>query len=85
MVATTMDKRSDFLWLVQMFMLRDTDVVGWSGFAGDAIAASYRIPAGMTARDAALDFWAFFSDEFRGGEEKVCPIWMTALQDPSYP
>ena len=83
-MPTIEDKRRDFLWLVQMFMQRDTEVVGWYGFAGDAVAASYRIPKAMTARDAALEFWAFFSENFRGDAEKVCPHWMSALDDPSY-
>lgn len=83
-MATVQDRRQDFLWLIQMFMQRDTDVVGWHGIAGDAVAASYRIPARMTARDAALEFWSFFNDRFRGDAERVCPHWMTALDDPSY-
>ncbi len=83
-MATGEDKRADFLWMVQMFMQRDTKVVGWYGFVGDAVAASYRIPKSVTARDAALDFWGFFSDDFRGDEKKECPSWMIALNDPSY-
>lgn len=83
-MPTTEDRRQDFLWIVQMFMLRDTEVTGWYGFVGDAVAASYRIPKGMTARDAALEFWAFFSDNFRGDAEKDCPHWMSALSDPGY-
>lgn len=82
--ATTDTKRTDFLWLVQMFMLKDTSVFGWSGVAGDALAASYRIPHSTTARDAALDFWAFHNDEFRGDAEKLCPSWMRDLHDPTY-
>jgi hypothetical protein len=81
---THANKRTDFLWLVQMFMLKDTTVVGWYGFAGDAVAASYRIPKSMTARDAALDFWAFFSEKFRGEGDKSCPTWMSNLDDPDY-
>lgn len=83
-MATMQDKRQDFLWLVQMFMQRETDIAGWHGYAGDAVAASYRIPRDKTARDAALEFWAFFSDRFRGDAERECPYWMTALNDPSY-
>lgn len=82
-MPTMQDKRQDFLWLVQMFMQNRTEVVGWNGFAGDAIAASYRIPAKMTARDAALDFWSFFDEGF-GGEDRECPYWMSALDDPTY-
>lgn len=84
MMPTGEDKRSDFLWLVQMFMLRDNNVIGWHGIAGDALAASYRIPKGKPARDAALEFWAFFNDDFRGDAEKICPSWMMALHDPVY-
>lgn len=83
-MPTSDDKRQDFLWIVQMFMQRDTQVVGWYGFVGDAVAASYRIPKSVTARDAALAFWAFFNDEFRGEEKRVCPSWMSNLNDPAY-
>ena len=83
-MPTSEDKRSDFLWIVQTFMLRDSDVVGWHGHVGDAVAASYRIPKGMTARDAALEFWAFFNEKFRGGGERECPGWMAMLNEPSY-
>lgn len=83
-MPTTQDKRQDFLWIVQMFMSRDTTVVGWTGFAGDAIAASYRIPKHMTARDAALDFWGFFNEEFGGSENRACPAWFAQLADPNY-
>ncbi len=83
-MASMEDKRHDFLWIVQMFMLRDQDVVGWRGFVGDAVAASYRIPAKMTARDAALEFWGFFNEEARGDEERRCPSWMLMLKEPSY-
>lgn len=79
-MASGDDKRHDFLWMVQMFMQRDPEVVGWRGFVGDAVAASYRIPKAVTARDAALDFWGFFSGE----EKEVCPSWMVALDDPNY-
>lgn len=85
MIATKQDKRHDFLWIVQMFMQRDPDVIGWRGFVGDAVAASYRIPQSMTARDAALDFWGFFSgEEGLAGGDKKCPHWMVALDDPRY-
>lgn len=47
------EKRTDFLWIVQMIMFKHQDaMVGWSGVAGDAVAASYRIPSDLTARDA---------------------------------
>lgn len=82
-MPTAADKRQDFLWIVQTFMLRDTDVTGWHGFVGDAVAASYRIPDHVTARDAALDFWGFLNQRF-GGEERKCPTWLTALSDPNY-
>lgn len=83
-MATADDKRTDFLWIVQMFMQRDTQVVGWGGIVGDAVAASYRIPKSMTARDAALDFWAFFNKEFGGPDDRECPHWIVNLDDPRY-
>ncbi|WP_334185391.1 hypothetical protein [Novosphingobium sp.] len=83
-MATMQDKRYDFLWLVQLWMQRERDIVGWTATCGDAVAASYRIPAAMTARDAALDFMSFNSASFRGDAENECPEWMTALSDPSY-
>lgn len=83
-MSTANDKRHDFLWMVQSFMLRDQDVLGWSGHLGDAVAASYLIPSGCTARDAALDFWAFCNPDFRGGGEAKCPSWMRNLKDPIY-
>ncbi len=83
-MANMEDKRTDFLWIVQMFMLRDQDVIGWGGIVGDAIAASYRIPGTMTARDAALDFHGFFNKGFSGGEDRVCPAWFSQLHDPIY-
>lgn len=40
------DKRTDFLGIVQMIMLKHQDnIIGWSDIAGDAVAASHRIPA----------------------------------------
>lgn len=82
-MAVLQDKRQDFLWLVQMIMLRQQDdIKGWAGYAGDAVAASYRIPNDMTARDAALQFGAFISPEFRGGRDQQCPHWMMNLGDP---
>ncbi len=78
------DKRTDFVWMVQSLMLRDQQVLGWSGHLGDAVAASYLIPKDRTARDAALEFWAFFNPDFRGGGEALCPAWMTNLRDPNY-
>ncbi|WP_298808386.1 hypothetical protein [uncultured Sphingomonas sp.] len=71
------------MWIVQTFMLRDQKVVGWHGFVGDAVAASYRIPRNMTARDAALDFWGFFNEDF-GGEDRTVPGWFAGLDDPTY-
>ncbi|TCU57958.1 hypothetical protein EDF58_104195 [Novosphingobium sp. PhB57] len=84
MMPTMQDKRHDFLWLVQLWMQRERDVAGWTAACGDAVAASYRIPADMTARDAAHDFMAFNSEAFRGEAENKCPDWMNALQDPHY-
>jgi len=83
-MATMQDKRQDFLWLIQMWMPRSEDIVGWTAACGDAVAASYRIPAKMTARDAALEFMAFESPSFRGDVDRECPYWMSALDDPTY-
>lgn len=84
-MATAADKRQDFLWIVQMIGSRyGDDVVGWPGMVGDAVAASHRIPNDMTARDAALDFCAFVMPGMRGGEERLCPRWLTFLSDPVY-
>ncbi|MFN3314897.1 MAG: hypothetical protein ACK46Q_15750 [Hyphomonas sp.] len=77
------DKRSDFLWIVQMIMLRyEAKIVGWSGIAGDAVAASYKIPRDMSARDAALGFCAAMVEGFSGAERDPAPSWMIALKDP---
>jgi len=78
-----MEKRTDFLWIVQMIMLFHREkVIGWSGVAGDAVAASYKIPQGMTARDAALGFCACFVEGFNGEKNAECPYWMANLRDP---
>ncbi len=77
------DKRSDFLWIVQMIMLNHQDgVIGWDGVSGDAVAASHRIPADITARDAALDFCSVFIKGFAGDEPIMVPDWMAQLRDP---
>ncbi|WP_313435226.1 hypothetical protein [Novosphingobium sp.] len=83
-MPTLQDKRQDFLWLVQLWMQRERDIAGWTATCGDAIAASYRIPEDMTARDAAWDFLSFNSEAFRGESENKCPEWMRNLQEPCY-
>lgn len=78
------DKRTDFLWIVQMIMIKHQDAItGWSGIAGDAVAASHRIPGDMTARDAALAFCSVFVEGFAGETRAEVPGWMTALRDPA--
>lgn len=78
------EKRSDFLWLVQMIMINYREkVTGWSGVAGDAVAASYRVPESVTARDAALHFCACFVEGFNGDNPAECLGWMTELKDPT--
>ena len=43
------EKRTDFLWIVQMIMLQNQGkIVGFPGVAGDAVAASHTIPNDMT-------------------------------------
>lgn len=80
---TDSDKRNDFLWLVQMIMVNYREkITGWSGVAGDAIAASYRIPKTMSARDAARQFCAVFVEGFAGDTLADCPGWMAQLKDP---
>jgi len=77
------DKRTDFLWIVQMIMIKHQQrVTGWSGVAGDAVAASHRIPAEMTARDAALAFCSVFVEGFNGETRAEVPAWLSALRDP---
>lgn len=83
-MPTIQDKRYDFLWLVQLWIQRERDIAGWTATCGDAVAASYHIPASMTARDAAFDFMSFHSASFRGETDNECPSWMNALSDPSY-
>ncbi|TCM16154.1 hypothetical protein EDF56_108143 [Novosphingobium sp. PhB165] len=83
-MPTMQDKRQDFLWLVQLWIQRERDITGWTATCGDAVAASYRIPASMTARDAAFDFMSFNSEAFRGDIENKCPAWMMGLDDPRY-
>lgn len=84
-MADRTDKRTDFLWIVQMIMWKHADAIqGWSGIAGDAVAASHRLPANLTARDAAVEFCAFFVDGFGGAERPECPHWIAGLPDPTY-
>ncbi|WP_146010286.1 hypothetical protein [Acidimangrovimonas sediminis] len=78
------NKRSDFLWIVQMIMIKHKDsIVGWSGVAGDAVAASYAIPIDRTARDAALDFCGVLVEGFDGDEKAPVPDWMVNLSEPT--
>lgn len=84
------DKREDFLWIVQTILLyHGKGVGGFHGIAGDAIAASYRIPADMTARDAALDFCGFMVNDLRHeyekneGRKRECPTWFSNLREPA--
>lgn len=78
------EKRSEFLWLVQMIMIKHQEGIdGWSGVAGDAVAASHRIPVGMTVRTAALAFCSVFIPGFAGEERTEVPGWMIDLSDPS--
>lgn len=84
------DKRHDFLWIVQTLMLKyGAEVGGFMGTAGDAIAASYRIPSDMTARQAALSFSEFAFDNLQDavlrteGMRRECPAWLLGLSDPS--
>lgn len=78
------EKRSEFLWLVQMIMIKHQEIIiGWSGVAGDAIAASHRIPEKMTVREAALSFCSVFVKGFAGEEASEVPPWLMNLHDPS--
>ena len=60
---------------------------GMLGTAGDAVAVSKRIPAEMSARDAACDFCGFMLDNLQDdyqkteGIQKRCPAWFANLQD----
>lgn len=79
------DKRSDFLWIVQMIMIKHQEnIVGWSGISGDAISASYLIPADWTARSAALSFCSAFVEGFDGEGSAEVPGWMMNLSDPAH-
>ena len=79
------DKRSDFLWIVQMIMIKHQEsIVGWSGISGDAVAASYLIPVDWTARDAALAFCSAFVEGFVGEKMAAVPGWMMNLNDPNH-
>lgn len=76
-------KRADFLWIVQMIMIKNQNsIVGWPGVAGDAVAASHRLPQDMTARDAALAFCSALVEGFAGEEPGDVPTWMANLRDP---
>lgn len=78
------EKRAEFLWLVQMIMIKHMDAInGWSGVSGDAVAASHRIPTDMTVRDAALAFCSVFVEGFAGDERTRVPNWMAELNDPA--
>ncbi len=84
-MPTRYEKRTDFLWIVQMIMMQYKDkIVGWSGVSGDAVAASHRIPNQMSAREAALSFCATFVEGFSGEERAPVPNWCAALDDPTY-
>lgn len=75
------NKRTDFLYIVQGIILtRKDNIIGVSGVIGDAVAASYRIPKNMTARDAALDFCSLMIEGF--GDNTKVPSWMVELKDP---
>lgn len=68
------EKRTDFLWIVQMIMLQNQGkIVGFPGVAGDAVAASHTIPNDMTAREAALGFCGAMIEGF-GGKERIRPV-----------
>lgn len=78
------EKRTDFLWIVQMIMIQyQQGIVGWPAVAGDAVAASHRIPSKMTARDAALAFCGSTIEGFSGESKSEAPHWMTNLREPS--
>jgi hypothetical protein len=78
------NKNSEFLWLVQMIMTKHIEAIdGWSGIAGDAVAASHRIPKEMTVREAALVFCSVFIKGFAGPEFAPVPSWMLELNDPA--
>ena len=91
-----MAKREDFLMMVQTDMLihfqnrldglnKGFNVFGlaeYSGFMGDAIRASYRIPNNMNCVEAAGDFMQFFFWQHMEGQEKSdCPNWFANLDD----
>lgn len=77
-------KRSDFLWIVQTIMIQHQEsTVGWTGVAGDAVAASHRIPPQMTARAAALAFCSVNIEGFSGEAKSEVPHWMAILHEPS--
>ena len=54
----------------------------YSGFMGDAVRASYRIPDDMNCVEAAGEFMQFFFWQHDSGQEKMaCPSWFAALDD----
>ena len=79
---TNEQKRSDFLWIVQMIMSQYREkITGWSGFSGDAVAASYQIPADLTAREAALDFCGMVVPGFADEDGKrIVPKWIRPFE-----
>jgi hypothetical protein len=74
------EKREAFLAIVQAVHLRSRrELTGLNAAAGDAVAASHRIPADMTAAEAALAFCALGTDRDARAES---PRWMAMAHDP---
>ena len=89
-----MSKREDFLMMVQtdtilhfnnqLFLSNKGfnvwDLAKYSGYMGDAILASDRIPDDMDSRDAAAEFMQFFYYQHMDSQDEMsCPNWLANL------
>lgn len=54
---------------------------GILGLAGDAVAASKRIPENLSAREAACDFCGFMLKMYSDEEGRACPRWFAELKE----
>jgi len=57
---------------------------GIHGLAGDAVAASKRIPSDMPVRQAANEFCGFMTETWRE-EGATCPYWFAELNERLIP
>lgn len=77
------EKREAFLSIVQAVQLRHRrEMTGFDTVAGEAVAASHRIPGHMTATEAALEFCALWTEGLDRDARVGRPRWTTMVPDP---